>query len=173
MGKRPGWQFHRLYRVITRQRACVYCGIPATTYDHFVPLSAVHLIADCLDQIPGKVLVPSCGECNGIASDRVFPTIAAKRRYIHGRLRKKHRRLLDIPHWSDGELSELGYVLRDFVRSGQDRRQWLLARLAWRNTSNSEAVRLAAVRSPFIGVGKGSVARTASNVGTIRGGERS
>jgi hypothetical protein len=78
-----------------------------------------------------------------------------------------------MPTWSQAELSELGYVLRDFVIAGQDRREWLIARLAWRNTSNSEPVRLAAVRSHFVGVGKNSAAQPASNGGTTSNGKRS
>jgi hypothetical protein len=166
--RRHGRHFHRVYRLLTRQHACVYCGVRATCVDHFVPLSVVAMIADCLTQISGKVLVPACGECNSIASDRVFLTIAVKRRYIHARLRRKHRRLLAMPAWTDVELGELDYALQDFVRAGVERQRWLLARLGWRNTSNSEPVKLAALRSPFGVAGRGSAARTASSVGTTK-----
>jgi hypothetical protein len=149
------------------QGACVYCGTPANGFDHFVPLSALVMLADSLTQIPGKVLVPACRECNLIAGRDVFPTIAAKRRFIHARLRRKYRRILAIPEWRDRELAELGPSLEKYVRSGQDTRRWLLARLAWRNTSNSEPATLAAIRSPFAVSGKGSAAKPANKPGTI------
>jgi hypothetical protein len=165
--------FQRFYRQITRQRVCVFCGVRATAYDHFVPISVVTMLVGILDAIPGKVLLPTCGECNAIAGDRVFPTVAAKRRYIHTRLRFRYRKLLAMPHWSDAELAELGYALQDFVRAGMARRQWLLERLAWRNTSNSEPVQLAAIRSPFGAAGKGSAGRPANSGGTTRNGGKS
>jgi hypothetical protein len=173
MKARHGRHFSRVYRLVTRQKACVYCGARATCYDHFVPLSVVAMIADCLETITGKVLLPSCGECNGIAGAGVFPTVAAKRRHIQARLRKKHQRLLAMPAWADDELAELDYALQDFVRAGVERREWLLARLAWRNTSNSEAVKLAGIRSPFGAHGRGSAARNVSSAGITWSASRS
>jgi hypothetical protein len=160
-------RFHRFYTFISKQKACVYCGARATSKDHFVPISVVSLIADALDYVSGKVLVPCCGECNSLAGDHVFPTIAAKRRFIHVKLRKRHKRLLEMPQWTDAQLDEMGYALSDFIRSGLERKQWLIERLAWRNTSNAEPVKLAAVRSPFIGSGHVSVAQNAVRSGTM------
>lgn len=160
-------RFHRFYRIVTTQRGCVYCGVRATTKDHFVPISVLALVADAIDEVSGKVLVPACGECNSIAGKNVFPTIAAKRRFIQDGLRRKYRSTLAIPAWSDSQLAELGYGLADFVRSGIARKQWLMERLQWRNTSNREPVKLARVRSPFTASGKGSATRLAAKSGTI------
>lgn len=139
-------RYHRFYRLVCRDGICVYCGVPATTNDHFVPLSVLTMITDATTIISGMVLLPSCGECNSLASDRIFPTIASKRRYIHKKLAKRHAAVLAMPKWTEDELSDLGYALRDFVIKGQVQRDWLIQRLQWRNTSHREAVKLARVR---------------------------
>ena len=149
--------YHQFYRRV-KGRGCVYCGLRATTNDHFVPISVVNMLQECMDQVPGKFLLPSCGECNGIASDRVFPTVAAKRRFIHARLKQKYRRVLALPEWSQAEREELGWTLRTSVDAGLAQKSVLTQRLAWRNTSNSSFVDIAKIRSGLLGAGQSSVA---------------
>ena len=134
-----------------------------------MPLSFVRAIADCVDVIAGLVLVPACGECNAIASDRVFKTIAVKRRFIHDRLRRKHASVLGMPEWSEAEISELGYGLQTVVRAGLAQKRVLQQRLAWRNTSMSSPVDIAAIRLSVLGGGRRSVRRHAGRHG-ITGG---
>lgn len=153
-------RYHRFYRLVSRERICVYCGSRATTIDHFVPLSVVYMLMDVVGEVTGKFLVPSCGECNRIASDFPFRTIAAKRRYIHEKLRKRYKKLLALPTWHKDEIDELSHSLADHVRSGMVRKAWLEERLKWRNTSNKECVSLAAIRFRFLGDGK-RIAETA------------
>ena len=61
--------------LVEKGNACTYCGGEATCLDHVIPYAAnpVHLKTN---------LVPSCTLCNAIAHDKVFPTFAAKRKYI-------------------------------------------------------------------------------------------
>lgn len=153
--------YHRFYRHV-RGKACVYCGLRATTSDHFVPLSVVQMLAACKENVGGKFLLPSCGECNVIAADRVFPTVAAKRRFIHERLRKKYRSVLAMPNWSDEEREELGWALQTSVNAGMAQKNVLIQRLAWRNTSNSSFVDIARIRSTLLAGGRNGVP---SNVG--------
>lgn len=54
---------------------CVYCGGEAEALDHILPYNHDPL------HMKGN-LVPSCKLCNGLASDKVFPSFDAKRRYI-------------------------------------------------------------------------------------------
>jgi hypothetical protein len=168
-----GKRWNRFYKTITREPNCVYCGVRATCRDHFLPLSVMTLIADSIEHVRGKVLIPSCAECNALAGNKVFPTIAAKRRYIQSRIRKRYRQTLGLPAWSDHELDELGYALNDFVQAGLEKQRWLLERLAWRNTSNSDCVQLAAVRSPFAASGRNSAMKPAVSHGTTPSAEKS
>lgn len=140
-----------LYRKIDNGRLCVYCGVPATTNDHFVPLSVVDALAPLVGHLTGKVLVPACGECNSIAGAVSFPSIGAKRRFIQRRLAQKNAKLLASPDWSQEELEGVGYGLRTAIVGAQIRRDWLRARIAWRNVNNPAAVELGAIRAAYIG----------------------
>src|SRR4051812_16660893 len=100
--------FHRIYKFIDNGGICVYCGVRASTIDHFVPLSVVATLYSCLDVIQGRVLVPACSDCNSIAGNNMFRTIAAKRRFIQSRLIEKNKRLLNSPRWEDEDVAELG-----------------------------------------------------------------
>lgn len=151
--------FNRFYRRI-KQPACIYCGLRATTVDHFVPLSVVAMLAT-VGNVKGKFLLPSCGECNGIASNSIFRTVAAKRRYIHERLRKKYRKLLELPDWSEEEKDEIGWNLRTSVEAGMAQKSVLLQRLAWRNTSNATSVDIAAIRFGLLARGQSGAQHSA------------
>ena len=163
-------RFHRFYRLIKGNGACVYCGVRATTIDHFVPISVIALISDAIDVIDGRVLLPACGECNTLAGSAIFRTVAEKRRFIHRKLMKRYRKYLDMPVWGEGEKGELGYAMLDFVGSGENVRRWVIDRLGWRNTSNRDPVELAKVRFQSAGVGKLFAARGAGRGGTTRSG---
>lgn len=71
------------YVLITRRRysrplpqwvydeQCTYCDEPANCLDHWIPYSK-----------GGVELVPACFVCNGVAGNKVFGNILAKRIYI-------------------------------------------------------------------------------------------
>ena len=158
-------RFHRFYKVITRERVCVYCGVRATTTDHFVPISVVAILRDAMDYITGLALVPSCGECNSFASDSIFPTIAAKRRFIQNKIRRKYAGVLAMPHWQAHELAEVGYALQHHILSGMAQKEWVIQRLQWKNSMTSEPVLLAKLRSNLAVSGRNTVARHAPNGG--------
>ena len=116
---------------------CVYCGEPATTQDHVFPLSrAVTLnlshprVRKELKQ--GLNMVPSCMECNRIASDRPFVWIREKRAFIQKQLKKKARKL-GLIIWDKDELEELGPTLRQHVARKQARLGGLELRTSWPN----------------------------------------
>lgn len=56
-------------------RVCAYCGGEATTVDHVVPFSYSY------DDSP-RNLVACCLDCNIIASDKMFSSLALKQQYI-------------------------------------------------------------------------------------------
>jgi hypothetical protein len=149
--------YHRLYQLIANDNICVYCGVPATALDHFVPISVVNGLARVGIMPHGRFLVPSCRECNSIAGAKCFNSVAAKRRYIQGQLRKKNKRLLAMPYWTDAQISRLGYNLATTMRTSVVRKEWLEARLRWTNTANKSAVNIAKIRSRWLAIGRGSV----------------
>jgi hypothetical protein len=161
-------RFHRIYKFIDNGGICVYCGVRATTVDHFVPLSVVASIYGAVDVITGRVLIPSCGDCNSRAGSRMFRTIAAKRRYIQDRLKVKHKRLLASKPWTKDELDKLGYSLRTSVLNWEVQREWISRRIAWRNTMNPSAVNLAEIRSSLGAGGRRSVRQSAECQTTSR-----
>ncbi len=160
------------FRLIENGGICIYCGVPATTIDHFAPLSVVSAGSGILDTVKGRFLVPACGECNSIANSAVFPTIGAKRRYIQQRLRKKYATFLNMPYWSEDEIAELGHTLRTNVRNGLATKEWIIQRLAWQNRDNPSAVKIAEIRLKLGVLGKFSALRLANNSGTTTTGRR-
>lgn len=162
--------WNRLYRKIDNGGVCVYCGVPATTQDHFLPLSVMSALADIVDHVHGRFVVPSCGQCNSIAGSTPFRSVGAKRRYIQGRLKWKYRKLLSSPRWDPEEIAELGYSLRTVIEGAEIKRQWIEHRISWRNRDNASAVSIAEIRMKFIGGGSGSARPPAKPMRTRKRG---
>lgn len=135
----------RYRRLVADHTYCVYCGARATTVDHFAPVSVVASLLSLGIDMGGRFLVPACGECNSIASDGIFRSIGAKRRYIQRRLVIKYKRVLAIPDWSNEEIDQFGYVLGQSVRAGLAHRDFIRMRVRWKNSQNAEPAKLAAV----------------------------
>jgi len=148
--------YHKLYRLVANEDICVYCGIPADTVDHFVPISVVGMLGEVFGIVGRQFLVPACRECNSLAGGKCFKTIGGKRRYIQGRIRARNRSILAMPHWTENQISELGYNLAEKVRVSMVEKTWIEARLKWRNVNNKSAVNIAAIRSKFLVTGSGS-----------------
>ena len=134
------------FKLLVQQDWCVYCGARATTKDHFAPVSIVASLMTFGARVIGKFLIPACGECNCIAGNKIFISVGAKRRYIQDRLKQKYAKLLKMPDWSESELNQLGYTLRQATLTGLAQRDYMRARVAWRNSRNMEPAKLAAVR---------------------------
>ena len=155
-----------LYRKIKNDGVCVYCGEIATQEDHFVPLAAVVMLLATEFRVKGRVILPSCAECNRIAGDSVFPTVAAKKRFIHRQLVAKNIRLLAAPDWSDAQLSQLGDSLKQRTLASLARRKRLIARLAWKISSNLSSAELVKIRSNLGASGSDSAPRNADLIFT-------
>lgn len=101
-------------------KTCVYCGMNATDLEHVLPLSVcASLDFDKIrirDIMFGLYVVPSCYECNSLASNKIFLNIKDKRKYIQNRLRTKHRKKLRHVVWDDEEIKELGRAMQDQIR---------------------------------------------------------
>lgn len=114
---------------------CVYCGMIADTIDHVIPRAYRRMVEEhggWRSRFPGVPdEVPACGECNTLAGDHVFPTLAQKREYIHSQLERRYKSALGTPHWSKEELAELGPGLRTAVVGSLELAGVIRARLRW------------------------------------------
>ena len=124
------------------QYPCFYCGIKSQSIDHFIPISFIENIrlfidiSDTDEDIKHKifknqVLIPACQECNSLANDAVFNTPNQKKEYIKAKLRKRYDRILQLPHWENEEIKELGYILQTHIESGQNLKEFIKHRIAW------------------------------------------
>ena len=106
---------------LTEGYYCFYCGDPAQALDHVPPLSMMEVLdRDKIkkDRIP-RALVPCCTECNTALGDRQLINVFDRLLYLesyYDAFFKQQRAM-----WSDEEIDELGYSLREFVRHKQDR----------------------------------------------------
>jgi hypothetical protein len=109
-------------RIRLEGERCVYCGERATCWDHFPPYA--------VDQLRGWLL-PSCGECNGIAGDRHPYDFPARAAYVNRALISRWRHVLDSTPWSPAELRELGRGLADSIEPMAHARLIARERVRW------------------------------------------
>ena len=100
---------------------CIYCGEPSDSDEHFPPKSVNDL----------GLLLPCCRECNSFAGTEWSFDFEMRVGYVKAKLRKRYRRFLETPEWSDDELSELEPVLRASCRGARLQRDLAIERLAW------------------------------------------
>ena len=121
---------------------CFYCGVKSESIDHFIPIAFLENIRSFIDiadtdedirekVINNQVLIPACRECNSLASDGIFNTPNQKKAYIKAKFRKRYRKILEIPYWEESEMVELGYILQNHVRNGEDLKKLIQRRIMW------------------------------------------
>ena len=115
---------------------CYYCGLPADSVDHVIPRALLDELADDPEAlrklISGRRLtVPSCRECNSLLGTRYEPTLAGRQAYIKKQLRKRYKKYLLVPDWSDDDFRELDDMMQIYVKQGIKMRSVIRARLAW------------------------------------------
>jgi len=109
-GLRVGYQF-TLEELAENASAsiwdCRYCGEPADTRDHILPVTVTGKSARKF--VP---TVPACNHCNTTLGALYLPSVRQRRAYLFDQFQTKYRRLLKIPPWATAELGELGPKLR-------------------------------------------------------------
>lgn len=114
------------------EKHCTYCGLRATSVDHIPPQAMRSTIKD-LGQYQGIWKeVPACIWCNSILGHQAFLTVQDRRDFIKKMLRKKFKKLLQMPTWSNHKLSELSESLRVSIIDAMQRRDLVRKRLAWK-----------------------------------------
>lgn len=115
---------------------CAYCGAPATDREHVFPQSAAFAsTGDAFTMPTRRIIVPACRECNVLAGRKVFDGIEAKREYIRSQLRRRYRKYLDMPHWTEEELVTLSTQLASYVRRSLRMKAILQRRVRWTGKS--------------------------------------
>lgn len=120
------------------QNICYYCGQHADSVDHVIPQYVIRMLVALDDkQITKKTLgqralkVWSCRECNNLASSSLQDSLTERRGFVKDKLRKRYKRILALPTWTDTEIDELGYNLQVFVRSSAKWRDFIKQRIAY------------------------------------------
>jgi hypothetical protein len=112
-------------RIIIRGEFCLYCGAVATTEDHFPPATV---------SMHGLIL-PACNECNNLAGTEYSYDLGMRYLCVKTKLKRKYKRILSSPDWTNKELSEVSYNLRCGVLEWQKREEKLQKRIAWNAVS--------------------------------------
>ena len=109
------------------QTICVYCGDVSDTLDHVYPLAAM----PATQLLPKSALltVPCCSECNTLANATVCYSPVEKMFLIRGMLRRRHRAVLKIPHWTAEQIAEMGHKMQTFIRKGLREQKYVRSRL--------------------------------------------
>ena len=105
---------------------CFYCGEVATETDHIVPRSKKYK-----DFKRHKLTVTSCRGCNHVLFNSYQSTLAERKKELKERLVNKYQDVLNMPHWSQKELDELGPNLRSYIKSQLIFRQQIIDRLIY------------------------------------------
>lgn len=92
---------------------CVYCGAPASTFDHVPPLHYAARNPDCEMQFKKH---PACSECNSALGGSILLTMKERRDYIRQYLRRKYSSYLKMPRWDEDELNEMSGKMADEIR---------------------------------------------------------
>lgn len=131
-------EFRELLKTLSPKEGehCAYCGILATDKEHVVPLSHLKKLEEMKLQgfdvkIPEYKIVPACHECNLIALDKVFDNFKDKKAYIKKELRRKYRKFVNAPDWTDQEIEELEGELKKYVILSEEIKRITKKRLSY------------------------------------------
>lgn len=135
MSKRNSYtkQAEHCYNLISdtdHKYICTYCGMPADTHDHLVPLSILAKLSDLTVNLE-SAKIPCCRECNSLACAAFFESFGEKKNFIRGQLRLKYEKLLKFPIWDEDELAEMGPIAREEIQHFLKKKTILLERLEY------------------------------------------
>jgi hypothetical protein len=117
---------------------CYYCGQPGDSIDHVIPqyvlrqlaaLADVNITKDILRQRALKVW--ACRECNCLAGASLQDSLVERKQFIKEKLKKRYKKIIELPKWDDDELSEMGYFLRQYIENMAEFKKFILQRIAF------------------------------------------
>lgn len=77
------------------------------------------------------IKVPSCQECNSVASDEPHTNLLDRSQYVKDHLAQKYRRAMKFPDWEDEEIEQLGHRLRQMVEAAMRYKYLVVYRLEY------------------------------------------
>ncbi|WP_444461588.1 hypothetical protein [Rhodobacter capsulatus] len=98
---------------------CVYCGSPSSTLDHVPPISHIETmsISDALCDFD-PALYPACSECNSaFLGAKWFHNMNDRKSFVADCIKKKYKRILNFPKWTDDDLKEMSPEMVDEIRA--------------------------------------------------------
>lgn len=108
---------------------CVYCGAPASTFDHVPPLHYVARNPDCDERL---LKHPSCAECNSALNGAILLTLKERREYIRQYLRRKYSSYLKMPLWDEDELEELSDTFAEEIKRASKFAEYVKQRVGYK-----------------------------------------
>jgi hypothetical protein len=107
--------FEACYVLVGPTHWCAYCGEPADTIDHTVPVSFVcgHFRFASRHRFQK---VQACRECNTLLGDRIFATFTERKAFLAEKYERRYREYLEAGWWTSEEIEELGRGLQAMVR---------------------------------------------------------
>lgn len=121
------------YKILSKDKACYYCGDPATTMDHCPAVSVSYAYGyDYFEKQNIKFWkVSCCRQCNLILGDRFLNTLSRRIRYVYDRLQKKYEKYLSMTEWEPEELDELSGWLKEYVQTASDFKMYMERRFQY------------------------------------------
>lgn len=113
--------------------SCNYCGEPADTRDHIIPVSYqtnARPTKSARHNPRYGETVPCCRDCNVMLGTKLFPSMEDRCHYVAGALRRRYSKLINAPAWTADELAELGPGLRASILADASRRNVVRRRIA-------------------------------------------
>ncbi len=106
------------------------CGEAANARDHFIPRAFVKTMEEIAHIPRARIIVPCCTECNSTAGAKVFFTLKEKRIYIGEQYKKKYKKLLNAPTWTETEINALSYTLQSHIRQAEIHKRVIKRRIS-------------------------------------------
>lgn len=92
---------------------CTYCGGNPECREHVIPVSYMSIFRS---YDPEKNwIVPACNECNSLAGASVVFSIPEKAKLVLGKFKKRYSKFINQPEWTQEELNEVSYSIREMV----------------------------------------------------------
>jgi len=107
---------------------CIYCGAPADTKDHIIPLTYLYNGRPKNPKGKGET-VDCCRECNTLLGAKALFSVAERAEYLANALERRYRKVLKAPYWSDEEIEELDGELKQTIKAKQFLREEILERV--------------------------------------------
>lgn len=111
---------------------CHYCGAPADTKDHIVPIAYLRNGRPQGSRSVGTT-VDCCRECNSLLGAKALFSIEERAYEVSECLLRRYKKEINAPVWTDDELAELQPTLRRQIKAKQFLRMEVLERV--RNAS--------------------------------------